>query len=389
MHQGIINFKQYITDSLLDEKRLIADPPADAVIEKLVAEKGDAAAKALFDTLVSNIELPIVQLPEIVQLFVKENKELPTWADPAQIKLANDLFVDHGPKFLIFLFYKSLPILYACANGAQVLVQTGRLAHKEDGHQQFNRRIAETGQFIIDVMAPGSILNSSHAIESAMKVRLIHASIRKFIPKEHWDTSKLGKAINQEDMAITLMTFSISILDALGKSGIEESEERKGAYLYTWKIIGNAMGIQNDLFPPTLDDARFLLDKIAQRQHRESEAGKILAAALIDFSSDKLPTNVLKNAPQVLLRYFSGDKVADMLQVEAPLGCLLSWLPDAIKSVFRLEEKLEDRSKPLKLVIDALSKETTRRMVNYFNKAKNVHFQIPESLKSAWFGDDL
>ncbi len=194
MHQGIINFKQYITDSLLDEKRLIADPPADAVIEKLVAEKGDAAAKALFDTLVSNIELPIVQLPEIVQLFVKENKELPTWADPAQIKLANDLFVDHGPKFLIFLFYKSLPILYACANGAQVLVQTGRLAHKEDGHQQFNRRIAETGQFIIDVMAPGSILNSSHAIESAMKVRLIHASIRKFIPKEHWDTCKAGKS---------------------------------------------------------------------------------------------------------------------------------------------------------------------------------------------------
>ncbi len=383
------NFHQYITDALLNEKRLIADPPADAVIEKLVIEKGDAAAKALFDTLISNIELPVEQLPELVQLFVKENKELPTWADPIQIRLANDLFVDHGPKFLIFLFYKSLPILYACANGAQVLVQTGRLAHKEDGHQQFSRRIAETGQFIIDVMAPGSILDSTHAIESAIKIRLIHASIRKFIPKEHWNEAILGKPINQEDLAITLMTFSISILDALDKSGIEESNEKKEAYLHTWKVIGNAMGIQNDLFPPTLDDARFLINKIAQRQHRESEAGKILAAALINFSSDKLPTKVLKNAPQVLLRYFSGDQVADMLNVKAPLGCLLTWLPEAVKSVFQLEEKLEDRSEPLKMLIDALSKETTRRMVKYFNKAKNVHFRIPENLKSAWFGDDL
>lgn len=381
-------FKQYITNDLLDEKRQIADAPADAVIEQLVAENGSAVAKEIFDTLISNIELPVEELPEIVQLFVKEHSKLPTWADREQIKLANDLFVDHGPKFLIFLFFKSLPILYACANGAKVLVQTGRLS-SEEGRAQFSRRIAETGQFLIDVLAPGSILNSSHGIEAALKIRLIHASIRKFIPQERWDVKKLGKPINQEDLAITLMTFSISILDALEQVGIGESNEKKEAYLHTWKVVGNALGIQNDLFPPTLDNARFLLNKIMQRQHRKSAAGKILADSLVNFSSDTFQTDFFKNTPHVLLRNFSGDEIADLLEVKAPLGCLFSWMPDALKSFFQLEERLEDRSESIKLIIDTMSKELTRRMVNYFNEAKNTHFQIPENLKSVWFGDGL
>ena len=183
------------------------------------------------------------------------------------------------------------------------------------------------------------------------------------------------------------MTFSISILDALEQVGIEESNEKKEAYLHTWKVIGSVMGIQNDLLPPTIDDARFLLSKIAKRQHRKSDAGVILAKSLVDFSSDTFQTEVFKNTPHVLLRYFSGDEVADLLEVKAPLGCFLSWMPDALKSAFGLEERLEDRSKAIKLIIDTLSKEVTRRMVNYFNKAKKTHFRIPENLKSVWFGD--
>ncbi len=384
-----ITYRQYITDELLDKKRLIADPPADDLIERIVAKRGDNVAREIFDTLISNIEIPINQLPEEVQSFVTENQELPVWADRSKVKMANDLFVDHGPKFLIFMYFKSLPILYACANGAEVLAQTGRLTHKDDKHQQFSRRIAETGQFLIDVLAPGSLLNSMHAMEAAIKVRLIHASIRKFIPKEHWNIEILGIPINQEDLAITLMTFSISILDALEQTGIEESESRKEAYLHTWKVIGNALGIQNDLFPPTLDDARFLIEKVEQRQHRSSKAGKELAAALIEFSSDKFSNEILKNAPQVLLRFFCGDKVANMLGVEAPLGCFLSWLPDVVKSVFRLEERLEERSETLQVIINALSKEATRSMVNFFNKAKNTHFRVPEDLKTVWFGNGL
>ena len=389
MPQDVSKFEKYISDDLLDQKRLKADPVADAIIEQVIAEKGKTAAKEIFDTLIGNIELPVDHLPKSVQDFIKKNLTLPQWTDPSKIRIANELFVDHGPKFLIFLYYKSLPILYACANGAQVLVQTGRLAHNEDGHQQFSRRIAETGQFLIDAMAPGSLLDSNHALEAALKIRLIHASIRQFIPKEHWDISKLGKPINQEDLAITLMTFSIAILDALEKTGIHESEEKKEAYLHTWKVIGNALGIDNDLFPPTLADARFLLKKISNRQHGPSPAGEILANALMDFSRDKLPSEILKNAPQVLLRFYSGNDVADILKVKAPLGCLFSWLPDAIKSVFHLEERLEERSEALKFVIDALSKEVTRRMVNYFNKAKDTHFRIPEHLKTVWIGDDL
>lgn len=42
-------------------------------------------------------------------------------------------------------------------------------------------------------------------VESALKIRLVHASVRRFIPPADWDAAGLGEPVNQEDMAMTLM----------------------------------------------------------------------------------------------------------------------------------------------------------------------------------------
>ena len=60
-----------------------------------------------------------------------------------------------------------------------------------------------------------------------------------------WD-DEWGTPINQEDLAGTLMTFSIQILDGFKKFKIPISEKDQEAYLHVWKVIGHVMGVRED-----------------------------------------------------------------------------------------------------------------------------------------------
>ncbi|MEM7103512.1 MAG: oxygenase MpaB family protein [Bacteroidota bacterium] len=378
------NFKLLWNDDFLEKKRQLTDDPADKIIRRLVLDKGPQEAKRIFDTLISNIHFPLNELPtELIQFFAR-NRDLPEWADKEQMKIAQDLFVDHGPKFLTFLYYKSLPTLYACKKGAQVLVQTGRLAHEDDKQLQFSRRIAETGQFLLDVMVPGGFDQGGKAVESIMKVRLVHASIRKFIPPERWDKESLGAPINQEDMACTLLTFSISLLDGLHQFGVPASPEQEEAYMHHWRIIGHFLGVQADLLPDTVKEGRYLLDKVLFRQTEVSEAGIILTDALIRFTTDNLHSDFFPEAPKITMQFLLGDEKSAKLGVQPKSGCMSVIMPEFIKSFFKIVDRLEDRSEPIEAILDQISLIVIRQSVNYFNTYKGQKFRIPENLQKAW-----
>ena len=373
------------TNAFLDKKRSIADPVADDLIAQMVLEKGAGEAKALFDLLIRNIEMPLDRFPAAIQQFVQEWNSLPDWIDFDQVNQAHTLFLDHGPKFLIFLYYKSLPLLYSCKNGAEVLVRTSRLTNEEENLEIFARRIAETGQFLLDVMARNALVSGGGGIQSTLKVRLIHAAIRYFIQLGTWDEATLGKPINQEDMALTLMSFSVSILDGLPQFGIQEDEGKLEAFLHTWTGIGTVLGIQKDLLPQNLEQARLLLDTILKRQSRASEAGQLLTKALIDFGEKTVPREALDGIPSSLLRYMVGPEKAALLGLAPNAGCLGLVFPKILQSVFKVGERVEEKlPKPLDLVLDQLSKATIKGMVNYFNNFKGQHFHIPEEFETAW-----
>lgn len=374
------------TDEFLDRKRRLADPLADAIVEKIVQEKGEKEAFHVFDLLIRNIEMPVDELPDEVEDFILSTNQLPDWAEAAKIKLARDLFLDHGPKFLLFLFYKSLPLLYTDQKGAEVLVRTSRLTHNVEDITIFTRRIAETGQFMIDVMSDGGLNPGGRGIQSIQKVRLIHAAIRRFVKRSEWDTETLGEPINQEDMALTLMTFSISPITALQQIGIHESEEKLNAYLHTWCAIGEILGINRDLLPETLEKGQLLLDKILERQSGSSDAGKLLAKALVQFSRETFPRDRLDDAPVYIIRSLIGRERADMLEIYPKYSILGIAVPLFLRRVFNLTERLEDRiDGPVRLVIDRVSDKMVRAMVGYFDNYKQRTFSIPDEMENRWF----
>ncbi len=377
-------YKDRLSDESLDVKRQQMDPLADEVIRKLIAEKGKAGAMELFNLLIREIELPLEKLPAVVSEFARQTSQLPSWANQAELRKAERLFIDHGPKFMIFLFFKSLPMLYACGAGAEVLVNTGRLAHDENSSEIFSRRIAETGQFLLEAMAPNALIPGGKGITITQKVRLIHASIRQFIPAEHWDAATKGAVINQEYLAGTLMSFSVTLLEALEQFGIEETEDRQEAYLHAWKIIGYILGVDEDLLPRNIAEGHYLMKRVMERNIQKSEAGAVLAKALIEFGKKRMPLPQLKISPEIMIRFLNDDAIVEALSIPPVSGCLTMLLPHSLRSFYNLIERLEEHSKPLNVIIDLMSRVMVENMVHYFNVEKKRKFVIPKDLKEAW-----
>ena len=369
---------------LLSEMRKQGDPRADEAIAQLVLAHGNDAVQAFFQSLISNIRLPLDVYPEIVGVFLESASDLPEWYRDEDMVLAADYFTDHGAESLLLLYFKSLPLLYSCADGAQVLTRTGRLAHNGETHHIFARRIGETGQFLLDVMCEEALATNGPGLTAIQKVRLIHASIRQFVRNAGWNELELGTPVHQLHQAGTLMTFSIAIIDGLRQMGIIDTPAKELAYLKRWNVIGHLLGIDSRLLPNTLDDARSLLSLFLQLESRESEDGKLLAEALILYGKNAIPRERLDIIPEILIRFFTGTNISDRLGVSRPDGCLGLALPQALSKLFGLVEKYEDRDPRIQQLSSIAATILLDFTVNSFNKDKNSKFRIPESLRRKW-----
>jgi hypothetical protein len=256
-------------EAFLASKRLRTDELADNTIKTLFATDNPAHINSFYSSIQRNSDRLPDDLPDYLKTYFNQNETLPVWANPVLIKQAEKFFLAHGELISLVLCAKSLPECYACANGAMVLYETGRMSEHNGSLSAFTRRIAETAQFVINVMTTGALDPRGNGIRSAQKVRLIHASIRYYITKQGWDETTLGKPINQQDMAGTLMSFAPLVIEGLETLGEKISNEDKEAYFHAWRVVGHFMGLDEDLLPNNIKDAFALGNSIfnSQKNH--------------------------------------------------------------------------------------------------------------------------
>lgn len=213
------------------------------------------------------------------------------------------------------LLCASLPFCYLDANGVPALVKTHALTN---GVQN---RIIETTRFVNSVMQPGGLAqHDSAGVVTAKKIRLLHAYNRyrlMTLDSDPWD-KQLGTPLNQEDLAMTLMTFATVVLDSLRKLNVFISAQDEDAYFQCWRYVGALLGIEADLIPDTAADGRALMQAVAARQYRPSDDGALITHSLLDFMQAELSAIGHKRYsgwPATKMRYLIGDQYADMLQV--------------------------------------------------------------------------
>lgn len=368
------------SDEHLDHLRTCGDAEADDVILDLFA-RGDDVVRAinmLMRDLVENNDVPAASLPAGARAYFLA-AGLPGWADPERIALGQQVFHRYGPLVILLLNTYSLPVCYAAARGAQVLVRTGRLQSNPQ------RRIVETAQLVVDVMAAGGLDPASDrgaGLRSAQKVRLMHATIRHLIRRDpSWDP-EFGLPINQEDMLGTLMSFSVATLDGLGRLGVELAGDEVDAYMHTWNVVGAVMGLQHELLPRDYAEGRALADRIGERHFRACPEGQALTKSLLDMMDYMAPGTAFDGVPAEFVRWFVGDRVADMLAV--PPTRERSPLIDLWRLFGRVGDLLGDRSEAMKHAAGLLSRAFVQGLLLANRGGQRLPFHIPTELRQVW-----
>lgn len=385
---AVVSTSNRWSDEFLDSMRMETDSYADKVVNDILhSTREEEYALKFFDFLIKNNDSIPDELPDIAKEYFKQTENLPPWADMNLIKKGEEIFNLYGPEFVLLLLCKSLPECYACWRGAQVLYDTGRLNEKRGNIEKakFNylsRRIMETSQFVLNVMAPGGLGPEGYGIRVTQKVRLMHAAIRHFIRKNEWDLDSWGEPINQEDLAGTLMAFSIELIDGIKLFNISLKPEDEEAYLHAWKVIGYILGIQQKLLPENVAEARELAAAILRRQVGPSKAGLELTRALIDFLEHIAPGNILDGLPDFMIHYLVGDTIADVLGVEKTQThpMMLKFM----RFLFGSIAEIEDHSKAMRKLTERYSRLLLQGLTDVYNDGKQEHFYIPPSLRKDW-----
>ena len=370
------------TDTFLDRMRNEGDPLADEAVAALFAEGSLGAVNRMMHTLVLNDGIPSADLPPVIRDYLARTSALPA-IDAAKVARAEELFGVLGPEILMVLGFYGLPADYAAKKGVQVLYRTALLTRRPV------RRVFETTQMVVDVMAEGGLGPEGRGVRTAQKVRLMHAAVRRLLthdPATPWDAA-LGVPINQEDLAGTLMTFAYVVLDGLARIGIPLASDDREAYVHCWQVIGRVMGVREELIPADFAEARELTRAIHRRQVAPSDEGRELTKALIEGYRGLLPA-VLEGVPASLMHFFLDKDPFDARNVAEMLGVPpADWSQHAARLAVEAGALLARRGLTSKLtdeVLTCVSRPLIEGMLLVERGGRRAPFTIPDRLRSRW-----
>ena len=363
-------------DAQLDAMRQTQDPVADPVVAALFAAGQVNAVNSLMQTLVENDGLPPDALPANVTAYLAATAGLPDWADPAKIAAGEGVFWRYGPAIIAALTCYALPFCYAGRKGVQVLALTARLTSNPA------RRVIETAQMVVDVMRPGGLGAVGSGIRTAQKVRLMHAAVRLLIAQYPGWKPEFDLPINQEDMAGTLLSFSSITLEGLERLGYALSTDEIEGYLHAWKVVGHILGIRPEMLPIDYADAGALAARIAARQFAACEEGQYMTRALVQMLQHVVPGDLFDAVPEVLMRYFLGDRTADLLAVAPEHAAEILLGP--LQLLVHTESTLMHSSSELARLHERFGRALIEGIVLVGRGGKRIPFTVPTELLQAW-----
>ncbi len=292
------------------------DGPADLVVEAIEALPKGEGWRLLEEGLRGGSRA-IPGAPRAMRDLLDAATEVPAWVDWATCDRGGEMLMRVGVLGGAVLGSHSLVLGYASPAGNKPLVLSGRLKHKA------MRRLNETARFVQAVCRPGGMRPFADGWQITMKVRLIHAQVRRMILKTGtWNERAWGAPVNQHDMAGTTLLFSVAIMDGLRKLGVRIDTDEGERYMHLWRWVGHVIGVDSQLLPASEPDATRLVDLIAATMGPPDQDSRDLTKALFDaaFEGAVTPKQKRDAARRVLFgttlcRELIGDELADALHV--------------------------------------------------------------------------
>jgi len=350
--------------------RTEGDPLADRVVTELLDSGEIAHANQVLHGLRHNDQLVPEDLPAVLRDYLTETRPVPAWVDSERIARVHAFFRHDGVHVASALSLGAMVGCYAAPMGAKLLHATHRLDHP-------HRRLSETTQFLLHMMAEDPLGPHGDLVPAIQKVRLIHAAVRQLLLREgHWDVAEHGVPICQEDLLGATLIFSVTVLQGMARMGVHCTPQEAEDYYYTWRVVGVMLGLRAEAVPESLAEAEQLWKEMEPRHLGPSAEGIALTGGLLDLYHQIAPPGVRGAVPAVVRRMV-GSQVADWMEV--PAG---RWEKVVAKAAHAEESvnAVEDHHVLARRVLDRVGRILLSAEVRRVTHGQSTEFDIPSEL---------
>lgn len=296
---------------------LRSDDLADQALAALAESGPPGAGVRLVERALREGARAVPDAPEPVRALLDHITRVPVWVDRESIERGGLAFRRAGALGGLVLGAGALPLSYTSPGGNKPLVFSGRL------QEQAARRLAETSRFVQAVTLPGGLRPAAEGFLITVKVRLMHAGVRKLIRESGRFRADLwGEPINQHDMLGTLILFSVVVVEGLARLGYRMSPRESEDLVHLWRYVGHVIGVDAELLPGSYAEARRYGEMIQATQGPPDDDSRALVHALLHAGVEAASTPRGKRLGERraavgagLIRHFLGDELADALRV--------------------------------------------------------------------------
>ncbi|MGV0627271.1 oxygenase MpaB family protein [Mycolicibacter minnesotensis] len=252
----------------------IADPLADAVVADFADMPRGAGMEMVRTALEHGIDA-VEQPPASLRALFAEIDDEPDWLDHDRLDRAAGHIVRHTASYGIVLGAASLTAGAMNSAAGMPLVLTGRYT------SQAAVRSIEVGAWLQEILAPGGLRRDGGGLATTLRVRMIHAFVRRHLLTEaDWDTETWGAPIPQSYMAFTIVEFGRIALAAMQQLGVRYTRAELDDIYHFWRYVGLLNGVSAELNPATEADQIRLAELYALTAVEPDEGDRDFVRAL-------------------------------------------------------------------------------------------------------------
>jgi len=338
--KSALQYTERFSESSLRRWRRVADPLADDIATEL-ASTGDLGD---IHDMLGIVEERAATEGGVFQRFLEgagmgATGHLPEWLDFKKMERGQQIIQIYLPHRGVSLSNGSL-----IAVGGQfpkmidVVAATGMLS---TDRRESQKRLSRTSRFVVLLCTPGELAPGHEGHMSILRVRLLHAAVRRYAVRSGAYKETDEVPVNQHDLAITLGLFGYINLRNLRRLGVRFSHSDVDSFMHLWRFVGWSLGIHEDLLPKDFaDQQEFFLASTKMMGDDHATAGGEIAKvyqeapqAISRKTRGFVPATALEGAGFHLLNLLAGEEYLVGVQSAGGLqGRPVPWLITALQA---------------------------------------------------------
>lgn len=218
---------------------MTADPLADAAIASL-DDHDPVSRRRIINACMNNDKVAMREAPAPLRDFFESLNPPAGMFDPAKAAPGARAFHEYSDVFFVGLVCESLIAGFSTAV-SKTFYATERMAGNP-------RRVQQNTRHLIEITLPGGLDRHGDGWKLSVRIRLIHAQVRKLILQENnWEVAADGVPLHASHMALAATGFSAINLQAVKKMGVHLTTEERAGFMHIWRYVTWLLGVPDDL----------------------------------------------------------------------------------------------------------------------------------------------